>query len=83
MKQGFLINPIDNVGIMLEEINPGEKVSVGKIVVAKEKIPMLHKIALCDIKKGEAIIKYGASIGSATKDIVAGEHVHLHNISNE
>ena len=28
-----------------------------------------HKIALCDIKKGEKIFKYGFSIGTAKNDI--------------
>ncbi len=40
-----------------------------------------HKYALCDIKKGENIIKYGFPIGKATTDIKKGEHIHTHNIS--
>ncbi len=39
-----------------------------------------HKYALCDIKKGENIIKYGSPIGHATKDIKKGEHIHTHNV---
>ncbi len=39
-----------------------------------------HKYALCDIKCGENIIKYGCPIGHATTDIKKGEHVHTHNI---
>lgn len=39
-----------------------------------------HKIALCDIKKGENVIKYGYPIGHATEDIKAGDSVHTHNI---
>ena len=39
-----------------------------------------HKYALCDIKKGEDIIKYGNPIGHATEDIKKGEHVHVHNV---
>ena len=39
-----------------------------------------HKYALCDIKAGENIIKYGNPIGHATEDIKAGEHVHTHNV---
>ena len=39
-----------------------------------------HKYALCDIKKGENIIKYGNPIGHATEDIKAGDHVHTHNV---
>jgi len=39
-----------------------------------------HKYALCDIKEGENVIKYGFPIGHATSDIKAGEHVHSHNL---
>ena len=39
-----------------------------------------HKYALCDIKAGENVIKYGAPIGHATCDIKKGEHVHSHNL---
>ena len=42
-----------------------------------------HKSALCDIKKGEDIIKYGYPIGVATEDISAGEHVHSHNMKTK
>ena len=29
------------------------------------------------------MIKYGARIGTATQDIVPGEHVHLHNMRSD
>ena len=38
-----------------------------------------HKYALCDIPKGENIIKYANPIGYATQDIKKGEHIHSHN----
>ena len=39
-----------------------------------------HKYALCDIKRGDKIIKYGNVIGTATSDIKKGDHVHTHNL---
>ena len=39
-----------------------------------------HKYALCDIKSGENVIKYGNPIGHATCHIKKGEHVHSHNL---
>lgn len=39
-----------------------------------------HKYALCDIKKGENVIKYGSPIGHAIADIKKGEHIHTHNL---
>lgn len=39
-----------------------------------------HKYAVCDIKKGENIIKYGYPIGKAKENIRAGQHIHTHNL---
>ena len=39
-----------------------------------------HKYALCDIEKGENVIKYGSPIGHATENIKKGDHVHTHNV---
>ena len=39
-----------------------------------------HKYAVCDIKAGENVIKYGQPIGHAACDIKKGEHVHSHNL---
>jgi len=46
----------------------------------REPIALCHKFALRDIAAGEPIIKYGESIGRATRAIRAGEHVHVHNL---
>ncbi len=42
-----------------------------------------HKIAVCDIQTGQDIVKYGFSIGVATKDISEGELVHSHNMKTK
>lgn len=39
-----------------------------------------HKYALCDIEKGEPIVKYGFPIGTASEDIKQGDHIHSHNL---
>ena len=39
-----------------------------------------HKYALCDIAKGNEIIKYGQPIGFTTENIKKGDHVHSHNL---
>ncbi len=40
-----------------------------------------HKYAEIDIIKGARIIKYGEVIGTASKNIKSGDHVHIHNIT--
>lgn len=80
----FQIDFSDNVATALEEIAPGEVTIRGDAgeagVLALEKIPEGHKIALRDIGEGEDIIKYGVRIGRAVKPIPKGSWVHLHNI---
>jgi hypothetical protein len=39
-----------------------------------------HKIALEAIREGEAIRKYGQTIGFASRDIAPGEWIHSHNV---
>ena len=54
--------------------------------IAAEKITSIdaisfgHKVAASVIKAGDGIHKYGQIIGFASRDIQAGEHVHVHNV---
>ncbi len=44
-------------------------------------IPPGHKVAAHAIRKGDPVKRYNQIIGFASKDIGAGEHVHLHNLA--
>ena len=82
-----VIDPADNVATIMDALKAKETVEVNvagktKRVKASGKVPFGHKIAIAAIKKGEQVTKYGASIGSALKDIKVGEHVHIHNIES-
>jgi (2R)-sulfolactate sulfo-lyase subunit alpha len=50
---------------------------------AKMDVPIGHKVALKDIKKGDTVFKYGQDIGKAVADIKQGEHVHVHNLKTK
>ena len=50
---------------------------------AKMDVPIGHKVALVDIKKGDTVIKYGQDIGKAVANIAKGEHVHVHNLKTK
>ena len=71
------LHPKDNVGLALTEV---KKNSTFENTVALFTIPAGHKIALNEIKAGEAILKYNQTIGFAAQTILAGDHVHTHNI---
>ncbi|AMN39441.1 UxaA family hydrolase [Rhodoplanes sp. Z2-YC6860] len=50
---------------------------------SKMDVPIGHKVALVDIKKGDTIWKYGQDIGVAKSKIGKGEHVHVHNVKTK
>ena len=81
MNEMVRITARDMVAVALRPLKAGENVTYGGgSITLKDDIPMGHKTALRDIRKGEAVIKYGFPIGEATEDIPAGGHVHTHNL---
>ncbi len=75
------INEKDNVAVALADLRRGERAAfAGGAVTALEDIAGGHKIALGDIKRGGAVIKYGFPIGTARAAIEAGRWVHTHNL---
>ena len=78
-----LINKKDNTITALKNIIKGGRVRFGnRMIEIRDEISVGHKIAVKKIKKGEAIIKYGESIGTAYKDIIPGQLVHSHNLES-
>jgi altronate dehydratase small subunit len=87
MAKAIMINERDNNATLFGEARAGEIVRVvresGDLVqevTAGQRIPVGHKIALRQIRKGEQVVKYGEAIGTTTKTIQQGEHVHVHNV---
>ena len=86
----IMVDDQDNVATVLENMEPDHSVAVKskksneaiKSLKVLESIPVYHKIAVEKIQAGEKVIKYGAVIGTATKEIEIGEHVHTHNIKS-
>ena len=86
MSVAFQIHAQDNVGVLLEDGEPGAITVRGpegeRPLELREKIVLGHKVALLAIGQGEAIVKYGATIGHATRPIDPGDWVHLHNCAS-
>ncbi len=86
-KRAVLVHPRDNVATALDQLEPGDTVTIAagetqltvKLAVS---IPSGHKFSLYVVKTGSPILKYGETIGTATKDIGPGEHVHVHNVAS-
>jgi altronate dehydratase small subunit len=82
----FQIQPQDNVATMIgdADASPVELIGVAQgEVIAMERISSGHKIALRDIAKDDAIVKFGVRIGHATQPIPRGAWVHLHNLASD
>ncbi|WP_298829758.1 UxaA family hydrolase [uncultured Piscinibacter sp.] len=52
-------------------------------VVARQDIPIGHKVALKDMNPGDTVWKYGIDMGKVVAPIQAGEHAHVHNIKTK
>ncbi len=82
------VDPDDNVATVFIELQAGDYAILESdepgeqplSIVAQERIPYGHKIALQPLRRGDAVVKYGAPIASATTDIEQGMHIHLHNV---
>src|SRR6202453_213146 len=69
--------PEDNVVIARATLLPGAP--VGENVLATQRIPAGHKVAVRAITQGDAIRRYGQIIGFASAAISPGGHVHVQN----
>lgn len=80
----FQVNARDNVATMLDE-GQGEVDVLGAMpqrLELRERVALGHKVALKEIRTGEAVVKFGLPIGRATTEIRPGQWVHLHNCAS-
>ena len=80
----LLLSPLDNVFVLCGAIQAGEEILVCGVQRSfEERIGLGHKLARTKILTGSKVLKYGAPIGSATRDISIGEHVHIANLKSD
>jgi len=78
------LHTADNVLTVIHTLEAGERLVVeGAESLVETRLALGHKVAARAIAAGEKVIKYGAPIGSATRAIAAGEHVHTHNLRSD
>ena len=84
--KALVMNRADNVATAVEDLPAGHNVTFvyngdRKAVFLQHTIPFGHKFAIVPIAKTDKVIKSGEPIGAASKNIEAGEHVHIHNMA--
>jgi len=83
--QATALDASDNVAMLLVPVAAGQDVIVNvagdmTTITALEPIALGHKIALADLRPGDAVTKYGECVGEATQPIARGAWVHIHNL---
>jgi len=81
----LLINQRDNVAVAIRDLVKGQRALVKgegfeEEIELLEDVPFGHKFAVRDLETAEKVIKYGQTIGKASRKIRKGDHVHDHNI---
>lgn len=78
------IHPNDNVGVLPRSLVAGDAIELnGEQIILQEPIGLGHKFALRPLVEGDKVLKYGVSIGSTTRAVAFGEHLHLHNMQSD
>ena len=79
----LVISPRDNVATALEPLEAGRVLDIGGERITSSRPSRAATRSRCAlIRAGEAVLKYGSPIGTATVDIPAGAHVHTHNVAS-
>jgi altronate hydrolase len=79
----ILLRPSDNVAIASRPIPTDFTIDLGPHrtpLQTREVIQLGHKVAVEKIDKGSPVYKYGQIIGFASREILPGQWVHVHNI---
>jgi len=76
----IVLRASDQVAVLKRTVKAGDVLRGARSLEVRQIIGAGHKIALVDIAEGQAITKYGQTIGFASVAIRAGDHVHTHNV---
>ena len=69
------INKKDNVAVVIKEAKKGD-VLEGMDITLLSDVPQGHKVALVPMAKGDAVIRYGVTLGYLTEDVEKGAWIN-------
>lgn len=83
-KKIIQLHELDNIVVAIDYIPMASEIYLNEqSIKTVQDVPMGFKIACRSIKKGDKILKYGLSIGSASQNIQIGELIHTHNMKSD
>ncbi len=81
------LHPNDNIAIARTPLHPGMEIVVNlssgqeRLLTIVDDIPTGHKVAITQLMPGDIVHRYGEIIGTASREITPGEHIHIHNLA--
>lgn len=79
----ILLAEEDNVLVCRFPVKQGDVLLIdGAKIVAEVSVDTGHKLARRALSAGDIVYKYAAPIGSMTREVAIGGHVHLHNMKS-
>jgi altronate hydrolase len=75
------LHPADDVVIARVELPEGTTLAKEGGVRLVVTVPAGHKVAVREVQQGRPVRRYNQIIGFATREIRAGDHVHVHNLA--
>ncbi len=80
----LLLDSLDNVGVALCDLAPGEQVELGQHQLQiREHVPAKHKFALQNFQPGDEIFMYGTVVAEVTQSIEIGAALTIGNIRHK
>jgi hypothetical protein len=79
------LSPADNVVVLTHHVDTGDAIRgiADEIWTMTAHLEPGNKLAARAIAAGEKVVKVGVPIGTATRAIEAGDHVHSHNLRSD
>jgi altronate hydrolase len=81
MRHVVVLHPTDSVCVAARDLAAGATVEArGERLQLLDAVAQGHKMALMAMRPGEPVLKWGQTIGFATREIEPGRWVHSHNM---
>ncbi|MBK9934876.1 MAG: altronate dehydratase [Cytophagaceae bacterium] len=82
-KNVLKVHPKDNIIVALENLSKGDLIDFeGNQICLVSDIPLKHKFAEKEFKKGDQLYMYGVLVGKANQDIKKGEWINTFNVKH-
>lgn len=81
LRKSLVIDPKDNVAVLLEKAESSDSISVGnEEITLLQPVEFAHKVSIRDLGPEDVVYKYGEEIGYMLENAPKGTWIHNHNM---